>query len=382
MSTELIASLMPSYARRHYPIEVSGSDNQAASWAAFFVDCHFTILFLPVGINLIFSKLNEANIFIITYTLTSIYCSATQITSLGWLCPGMCIVSGLVLTHYGDVFYKNITELSQDNSEMTKKQRDARSWEERSYPMKKVTSSLILSIMCAFLISSVWHSMWIAAKSYSEPTIFLSATAKDGSVVLFDDFRESLYWLRENTPENSTVISWSDHGYQINSMAQRATISDNSAWNKTQMAVVGDIFSSNEQDAYPLLTRLNANYVMVTFGGMVAWSGDDINKFLWMCRIAGKKESDFKNPNGEFRVDHEASRKWTESVLYKLSYYRYGQLSIESGRPTGWDRVRRAEVGNKDFALDTLEEVYTSRHWLVRLYKVKKLDNLGNPLVL
>jgi len=70
VSTGLIASLMPSYARRHFPIEVSGSDNQPASWAAFFVDCHFTILFFPVGINLIFSKLNEVKLFLIAYILT------------------------------------------------------------------------------------------------------------------------------------------------------------------------------------------------------------------------------------------------------------------------------------------------------------------------
>jgi dolichyl-diphosphooligosaccharide--protein glycosyltransferase len=49
---------------------------------------------------------------------------------------------------------------------------------------------------------------------------------------------------------------------------------------------------------------------------------------------------------------------------------------IEPSRPTGWDRVRRAEIGNKDFELLTMEEVYTSQHWLVRIYKVKKPSEL------
>ena len=62
---------------------------------------------------------------------------------------------------------------------------------------------------------------------------------------------------------------------------------DNSAWNETQLSLVGEIFSNNEENAYPLLRMLNVDYVLVTFGGMVSWSGDDINKFLWMCRIAG-----------------------------------------------------------------------------------------------
>ena len=57
------------------------------------------------------------------------------------------------------------------------------------------------------------------------------------------------------------------------------------------------------------------------------------------------------------------------------------KLKKETGRPTGWDRVRRAEVGDKDYALDTFEEVYTTKHWMVRIFKVKDDDNLGNPLV-
>ena len=41
-----------------------------------------------------------------------------------------------------------------------------------------------------------------------------------------------------------------------------------------------------------------------------------------------------------------------------------------SGKPPGYDRVRNAEIGNKDFELDVLEEAYTSEHWIVRIYKV------------
>ena len=41
-----------------------------------------------------------------------------------------------------------------------------------------------------------------------------------------------------------------------------------------------------------------------------------------------------------------------------------------SGKPSGYDRVRNAEIGNKDFELDVLEEAYTTEHWLVRIYRV------------
>lgn len=48
-----------------------------------------------------------------------------------------------------------------------------------------------------------------------------------------------------------------------------------------------------------------------------------------------------------------------------------------TGKPSGYDRVRNAEIGNKDFQLDVLEEAYTTEHWIVRIYKVKDLVNRG-----
>ena len=44
--------------------------------------------------------------------------------------------------------------------------------------------------------------------------------------------------------------------------------------------------SSNESAAYEIMRSLNVDYVLVIFGGVIGYSGDDINKFLWMVRIA------------------------------------------------------------------------------------------------
>ena len=58
---------------------------------------------------------------------------------------------------------------------------------------------------------------------------------------------------------------------------------------------------------------------------------------------------------------------------FKVSKYNTHFL----GKPPGYDRVRNAEIGNKDFELDVLEEAYTSEHWIVRIYKVKDYPNRG-----
>jgi dolichyl-diphosphooligosaccharide--protein glycosyltransferase len=40
-----------------------------------------------------------------------------------------------------------------------------------------------------------------------------------------------------------------------------------------------------------------------------------------------------------------------------------------------FDRTRHVEIGNKNFDLEHVEEAYTTEHWIVRIYKVKKLAN-------
>ena len=52
-------------------------------------------------------------------------------------------------------------------------------------------------------------------------------------------------------------------------------------------------------------------------------------------------------------------------------------LIFAGGKNPGYDRVRHAEIGNKEFELTTVEEAYTTEHWVVRIYKVKDLPNRG-----
>lgn len=158
-------------------------------------------------------------------------------------------------------------------------------------------------------------------------------------------------------------------------MANRTTLVDNNTWNNSHIALVGKAMSSNETAAYEIMTALDVDYVLVIFGGVIGYSGDDINKFLWMVRIAeGEhpkdiRESDYFTEHGEFRVDAEGSPTLLNCLMYKLSYYRFGELKLDYRTPAGYDRTRNAVIGNKDFQLTYLEEAYTTEHWLVRVYR-------------
>ena len=40
--------------------------------------------------------------------------------------------------------------------------------------------------------------------------------------------------------------------------------------------------ASTEDKSIKIMRELDVDYVLIIFGGLIGYSGDDINKFLWM----------------------------------------------------------------------------------------------------
>ncbi|KAI5715039.1 hypothetical protein M8J77_009526 [Diaphorina citri] len=409
--------LDPSYAKNHIPIIASVSEHQPTSWSSFFFDLQILCFLFPAGLYFCFSKLTDANIFLILYGVTSIYFAGVMVRLMLVLAPVMCILSGIAVSTLLSTYMRELhvtSAVANGKPEYHKKQhkRVENNFVFRSeiatffvvimtfmlgmytihctwvtseaYSSPSIIATFFVVIMTFMLGMYTIHCTWVTSEAYSSPSIVLSARTTDGHQVIFDDFREAYYWLRMNTPEDARVMSWWDYGYQITAMANRTILVDNNTWNNTHISRVGQAMASNEETAYEIMRELDVNYVLVIFGGVVGYSSDDINKFLWMVRIGGStekgkhiKEWDYYSPSGEFRVDKEGAPTLLNCLMYKMCYYRFGQIYSESGKPTGYDRVRGSEIGNKDFELEVLEEAYTTEHWLVRIYKVKDLPNRG-----
>jgi dolichyl-diphosphooligosaccharide--protein glycosyltransferase len=307
------------------------------------------------------------------------------------LAPVMCVMGGIAVSALFGKYMKDLDTSgsgfggsagSGSGSRNPEKKISAKSKDGQS---KKSEISMAFVVMLSFfLVMYAFHCTWVTSEAYSSPSIVLSARSYDGSLIIFDDFREAYYWLRMNTPPDSKIMSWWDYGYQITAMANRTILVDNNTWNNTHISRVGQAMASPEDKAYEIMRELDVDYVLVIFGGLTGYSSDDINKFLWMVRIGGStehgvhiKETDYYSPAGEFRIDKEGSSTMLNCLMYKLCYYKFGQMYTEGGKPSGYDRVRSAEIGHKDFELNVLEEAYTTEHWLVRIYKVKDLHNRG-----
>ncbi|MQM03921.1 hypothetical protein Taro_036711 [Colocasia esculenta] len=55
--------------------------------------------------------------------------------------------------------------------------------------------------------------------------------------------------------------------------------------------------------------------------------------------------------DGQYRIDSHATPTMLNSLMYKLSYYRFVETDGK-----GFDRVRRTEIGKKHFKLTHFEE--------------------------
>ncbi|KAL2420988.1 Dolichyl-diphosphooligosaccharide-protein glycosyltransferase subunit stt3 [Exophiala dermatitidis] len=377
------------YAKIHIPIIASVSEHQPTAWPAFFFDLNMLIWLFPAGVYLCFRNLKDEHVFVVLYAVLASYFAGVMVRLMLTLTPVVCCAAALALSYILDTYLYAQTPVADTPGDTNG---SAKASKVTANPFLRSTrnpvvgiyslmsKSLITSMITGFLLLFVAHCTWVTSNAYSSPSVVLASRLPDGSQHIIDDYREAYYWLRQNTPYDARIMSWWDYGYQIGGMADRPTLVDNNTWNNTHIATVGKAMSSREEVSYPILRQHDVDYVLVVFGGLLGYSGDDINKFLWMVRIAEGiwpeevRERDFFTARGEYRVDEQATPAMKNSLMYKMSYYNYNQL-FPAGQAQ--DRVRGSSLPAQGPELSTLEEAFTSENWIIRIYKVKDLDNVG-----
>jgi len=418
------------YAKIHIPIIASVSEHQPTAWTSFFFDLQMLIFLFPAGVYLCFKELKDEHVFIILYSVFASYFAGVMVRLMLTLTPVVCVSAAIAYSTLLDTYLEKSEHVLASNlaggaqptvaatttaividapaepkskkaaakaaaakavesesktkaaSKDSKDSKDTKGSKKRFPIFNWDSRVMVITQLTWFLFMFAWHCTYVTSGSYSSPSIVLASRQADGSQMIIDDFREAYYWLRKNTGEDAKVMSWWDYGYQMAGMANVTTLVDNNTWNNTHIATVGLAMSANEDVSYQVLRQHDVDYVLILFGGVIGYSGDDINKFLWMIRIAEGvypnqvKESNFFTPRGEYKVDHEASQTMRESLMYKMSYYRFSELY--GGNAV--DHVRGVRMPAEGPTLNILEEAYTTQNWLVRIYKVKDLDNIGRDL--
>ncbi len=124
----------------------------------------------------------------------------------------------------------------------------------------------------------------------------------------------ALKYIRENLSDDAVVVSWWDYGYWITVIGGKASLADGATLNSTQIKMLGDILTSDEERASELLRKLHLvpgkTYILVydvfvmeyneTMGYARIYpvngrGAGDLRKAVWMLAIPGKIDLDKAN---------------------------------------------------------------------------------------
>lgn len=416
----------------------STSEHRPATWGQLFLDLHLLALLFPSGLYFCIHTPSDSRVFLAVFGLAGMVATAFMVSQMTLLAPAACLLGALALGEHVSTLVALITRAvtsmeslgSSDDignspsfspsysspsttttvpmtnrmkkaAARVERRRKEERQDRRAWGLSAVVSGFLLLGSAFFMVLFWWHCNWVASEVYAVPSIVVPARRNDGMQIAFDDFREAYAWLRANTQEEAKVVAWWDYGYQLNSIANRTTLVDNSApilasrerlysseTRSMQVANVARIMVSSEAHAHGILRSLGVEYVMVVFGGVTGYSADDMSNFPLMAKIAaegfpeeiraGDYYTNSKRSSGggarakrTFKVDKLAPSALTRSLLYRLSYSNFGLMQTDVDKARGYDRVRRSEVGALVTELTHFEEMLTTEHWLVRIYKVQ-----------
>ena len=115
--------------------------------------------------------------------------------------------------------------------------------------------------------------------------------------VVTDDWKDSLEWIKQNTPEDSVIAAWWDYGYWITTLAERTTLADNATIDSKKISEIATVFLNPPDKAWNKLQEMDADYVLVFVAGQkidvpsdqslyTLEGGGDESKKQWFMKIA------------------------------------------------------------------------------------------------
>ncbi|QLH10146.1 STT3 domain-containing protein [Nitrosarchaeum sp. AC2] len=187
-----------------------------------------------------------------------------------------------------------------------------------------IKSSFLVGIIILLVIpiSFPENGSWVTAAK-SPPTILNGGTAYPVST---NDWTESMEWIKNNTPKDAVIASWWDYGYWISTLGERASIADNSTLNSQIIENLAKMLMSSPDQAWKMLTEMQADYVVVFVSGQrlavdnddqalyVLQGGGDESKKQWFIRIAEEPLPKYLESDGMSGTNYF----WNETLLGKM----------------------------------------------------------------
>jgi dolichyl-diphosphooligosaccharide---protein glycosyltransferase len=298
------------------------------------------IIFSGLGAWVAFkNKNNTTMIFALIIGLTGIYISATFARLLVFASIGMVILSSIGIYEV----VRSITSIRRDTEKQSigPVQSDAKS-SAKSIKSKKhifayMAFSAILIVLLTIPMVYDKNTNWIT--SADVPTSI--SNGGTNYRLTTNDWIDTLTWMSNNTPKNSTIASWWDYGYWITALGNRTSLADNATINQTRIETIAKMFISPEEEGWKLANNLRADYILIYVVGQklptsdpiskspifVLGSGGDESKKHWFIRIGGFNETDYLESNG----DAPKQKFWDSFIGHMMPFKPIGNYNPNTG---------------------------------------------------
>ena len=339
----------------------NSSTNHPPTRDAYFRYFRSVTVLAPIGFVWVLFHLGDASSFLLVYAGVALSFSMKMAKLIMLLGPISSVLAGVIMgviftscsSTVVPAFAPNKSEISSDSPNKKKS-----IWTTIN---SSSIGKLIIKAVAVFILTELYHTHGNLfryckrmARALSLPVI-KGRSNVDGRGVIINDFIDAYEELRDKSPEGSRVLAWSDYGHHITQIANRTVLADGSAWNHENMALVGKILTSSEEEGYQMARHV-ADYVMV-------YRIEPMDDFAKLPKIGEIANSFFKDtcPNdptcsvfSKQKADGAPVDRINNSLLNKLYH----------------------DSASKGSAVDKtkFEKVFESIHDIVCIYKILDVD--------
>jgi len=291
MAGKFISVINP-FTRAESPLIESVAEHRISAWGSIYYDLGIGIIFFIAGLYFVIGNLNNKNLFLLLFGLTSLYFACSMVRLLVLMAPAFSL---LVAVSVVGLLKPFIALLKEPPRISVKKKFGLES------VGKEFSGSAIFLIFLILMTSVAFPSPKVYRQVYAPTTISSGSLSMVPSEPV-QEWINMLYWTRTRLNSSTVVCSWWDYGYWLTVLGNVTTLADNATVNGTQIENIGFIFMSNETTAIRMLKRYNAEYILVYVTiyydrqrNTVSFAniGGDEGKWVWMAAISGKARERF-----------------------------------------------------------------------------------------
>jgi len=141
-----------------------------------------------------------------------------------------------------------------------------------------------------------------------------------------NDWRDSMEWIKNNTPEDAVIGAWWDYGYWIQTKAERASLADNSTLIDHIIKRIATVFLNSPNEGWEILRDMKSDYFVIFVTGQrlavdyenqplyLLNGGGDESKKYWFMKIAEEPIAKYLHSDGMSGTDYF----WNETLLGQM----------------------------------------------------------------